>query len=398
MFESSAGEDDPIPWEAAPRHVLSTPKHIILYSLDVLRPAIKLLKYPLVVIVFLLLLATLLRGVSGVIKNAFSPVCYIPVIRSTHACQLINSLPEHGSSGGKVQQADYASLMNLEAKTFDQLVDNSAGSAGSLSLDLKKSEVACNDLINVVRHSDIKSKDLLAEMLVEFTNDANVAWDGLTVLSARFNGALDTIMAVNDYALRSVAEARAAEPNTLGERVNAMMPWSPPRKDVDLVVRETFQSAMDTLTIQLDRLMFFAATSSLDLNRLVERLKTLSRMVHDENRDVIKDKEEVLSELWTILGGNQHLIRRFDRNLKLLEGLTSGIKQSRDYVIAAVHILKGMSREMEDIRDRVAQPGLTQQIPPEVHMESIQMGLDRLKQNRLRARELDQEAIRRIKV
>jgi hypothetical protein len=65
--------------------------------------------------------------------------------------------------------------------------------------------------------------------------------------------------------------------------------------------------------------------------------------------------------------------------------------------VAALHTLQGMSHEMEDIRERVAAPDLAApQIAPEVHMKSIQMGLERLKESRVRAKELDQKATRRI--
>jgi hypothetical protein len=185
-------EADPIPWEEAPRHAVSTFKHTILYSLDVVRPAIKMMKYPLIIIVFLLLLAMLLNSVAGIFKTAFSPFCYIPGVNAMPACQWINAIPQPSMSSGKeLQRADYPALIDLEAKTFDQLVDDSMGVAGSLSLNLKKTEVACKDLIGLVKISDLTSKDLLAETLVEFTNDAKVTSEGLNRLSAKFNGALD---------------------------------------------------------------------------------------------------------------------------------------------------------------------------------------------------------------
>ncbi|KAH6909167.1 hypothetical protein BKA70DRAFT_1277683 [Coprinopsis sp. MPI-PUGE-AT-0042] len=396
-----APEEDPIPWEEAPRHAVWTLKHAVLYSLDVVRPAIKLMKYPLIVIVFLLLLATVLISVAGVFKSAFAPFCYIPGVNTMGACQWINYIPQaggHGTSTGKeLQRADYPALVDLEAKTFDQLVDDSMGVAGSLSLNLKKTEVACKDLISLVRISDLASKDVLAETLVEFTNDAKVTSEGLNRLSAKFNGALDHIMAVNDHALNRVAQARNSEPKTLGEQLNAMMPWSPPRKDVDLVVLETFEGAMDVLSSQLERLMVVAEASSHDLGKLEETLTTLQDIVQRENGTVVADKDELLQQLWTKLGGNRKGLRSFERHLKLLKELATYKKQAQAHVVAALHTLQGMSQEMEDIRERVAAPDLAApQIEPEVHMKSIQMGLERLKESRVRARELDRKATNKI--
>lgn len=393
--------EEEIPWEDAPRHAVSTLNATIVYALDVLRPALKLMKYPLILIVFLFLLATVLNGVADALKTAFSPFCFIPGVGNMAACRWINQPQDnydtHGGMTKEVQRADYPALIDLEAKTFDQLVDDSMGVAGSLSLNLKKTEVATKDLISLVKISDLASKDLLADTLVEFTNDAKVTSEGLNRLAAKFNGALDNIMAVNDFALHSVAKARKSEPQTLGEQINAVMPWAPPRKDVDAVVVETFKGAMDMLSTQLERLIVFAEASSRDLGKLEDTLTTLHEILQRENNTVAIDKDELLQQLWTKLGGNRKELKSFERHLKLLKELASYKKQAQAHVIAALHTLQGMSQEMDDIRERVAAPDLSApQIAPEVHMKSIQLGLERLKESRIRAKELDYQATRKI--
>jgi hypothetical protein len=206
-----------------------------------------------------------------------------------------------------------------------------------------------------------------------------------------------SIMSMNDFALHSVEKARNSEPHTLGEQINAMMPWSPPRKDVDAVVLETFKSSMDVLSTNLERLIVVAEASSHDLGKLEETLTNLYDIVQRENDTVVIDKDELLQQLWTKLGGNRKELRSFERHLKLLKELAQYKKQAQAHVVAALHTLQGMSHEMEDIRERVAAPDLAApQIAPEVHMKSIQMGLERLKESRVRAKELDQKATRRI--
>ena len=57
--------------------------------------------------------------------------------------------------------------------------------------------------------------------------------------------------------------------------------------------------------------------------------------------------------------------------------------------------LQAMSEDMEDIRERVTAPDLAgAKIPVEVHIQSIQVGLHRLRQGRGMAKTLEQDAVR----
>ena len=91
-----------------------------------------------------------------------------------------------------VQWADYPALVDLEQKTFDQLMEESVTSfGGALTLNLKKTEIAVSDLIELVKISDLAGKESLAESLKEFVKEAKVTGRGLSLLGVKFNGALD---------------------------------------------------------------------------------------------------------------------------------------------------------------------------------------------------------------
>ena len=61
----------------------------------------------------------------------------------------------------------------------------------TLSLDIKKTEMATKDLVTVVKSSDLRSKNLLADALVAFIGDARDTGRGLQTLNARINSAVD---------------------------------------------------------------------------------------------------------------------------------------------------------------------------------------------------------------
>ena len=81
-------------------------------------------------------------------------------------------------------------MMEIQSKAFDQLLDESAGGT-SLSLDIKKTEMATKDLITVVKSSDLRSKLPLAEALDSFVGDSKETGRGLQMLNARINSAVD---------------------------------------------------------------------------------------------------------------------------------------------------------------------------------------------------------------
>ena len=160
----------------------------VQYISSVLTHALGLLKKPLGFIVFLYLLAYLLGWTFVKIRFAFEPICWIPGISTTPFCRP-PQVPENVSAMPP-QRADYPRLVEIQSSSFEQLLDGSVGGP-ALSLDIKKAEMATRDLITLVKHSGLKSREHLAQSLTDFVLDAKKAGKGLAKLTARINGAVD---------------------------------------------------------------------------------------------------------------------------------------------------------------------------------------------------------------
>ena len=122
------------------------------------------------------------------------PMCSIPIVSPMIPfChwEVFTGPQTHTSAGRPVRWADYPRLIDLQTKTFDQLLDESVGSRG-LASEVKKAEIASNDLITLVRASDLKSRDQVAERLKRFVDDARGTGRGLHSLGAKINGAVDS--------------------------------------------------------------------------------------------------------------------------------------------------------------------------------------------------------------
>lgn len=153
------------------------------YLIGVLRTALMLSKYPLGFFLFLYLALFALGRVQSELRKVFAPVCWIPGIASTPMCYVPppSNVPK---------RAEFTKLSNLESSTFEKLLDNAAGGT-SLSLDIKKAEMATSDLIVLVAHSELKGRDTLAQHLRQFVDAAKMAGRRLSRLNSRVNGAVD---------------------------------------------------------------------------------------------------------------------------------------------------------------------------------------------------------------
>lgn len=154
---------------------------------------------------------------------------------------------------------------------------------------------------------------------------------------------------------------------------------------------------MNVLASEMQRLIIECEINLANLNKLEERLHTLHELFSRENSSISAEKSELLTELWTMLGGNKRKLRGYDDHLMLLQNMGEYRKQALAHVVAALQTLSQMSEDMDELRVRVAAPDLVgSRIPMEVHMKSIRSGLERLKAGRDRAKEKTEESMRMV--
>jgi len=202
------------------------------------------------------------------------------------------------------------------------------------------------------------------------------------------------ILAVNDYALHTI-EGAISNPQPRFS-LKALVPFTS-RRSTNEIITQTFTEAMDVLSTNMRRLVVEAEVSLANLDKLEERLSTLHELVSREDSSISSAKSDLLSELWTKVGGNRRALRGYDEHLVLLKNLGGYRKRALVHVATALQTLQAMSEDMEDLRERVAAPELVgSTIPVEVHMRSIKSGLERLQQGRMKAQEREQEAVRRV--
>lgn len=201
-------------------------------------------------------------------------------------------------------------------------------------------------------------------------------------------------MAINDYALRTIESAQV-KPQSLALQI--LWPFSSPAPRTQAAVVAAFRSSMDVHADEMRNLVLELEVSETNLNRLDTHLFLLHDLCTRENVALDAARDDLLAELWTFLGGNRGRLRGMDHNLALLRDLSEYRKRAAAHVAAAKQTLMAMSHDMEDLRGRVAAPDIVgDRIPIEVHMRSIQSGLERLKEDRIQARARENELMNRL--
>lgn len=347
---------------------------------------------------------------SQFLASMLKPICSIPGASLVPICSLqAQPQPSQGPQDRPPKWADYPRLVDMQATTLGQLLDQTAGGSG-LALEIKKAELATHDLTTLVRVSDLTSRELLADTLVGFVGDAKKTAEDLQRLGAKVGGAVDrhvsslsqasrdanivcSVMAMNDYALNKIDAAQNGQPSAV---MRVLWPFGS-ASGTQEVVRSTFEDAMAVMGDAMARVVVEAQLSLGHLQDLEQRLLTLHEIIAREDKAVEADKGELLAHLWTKLGGNKKKMKGFERHVQLLGGVRAYRKQALGHVVGTLQTLSGMQADMEELRARVASvPVGGERIPVEVHMRSIQKGLERMKEGRVRAKQLEEEAVKKV--
>ena len=160
---------------------------IIQYVWDVSSKAFHHSRYMLGVLLASWIIALITVQISSTLWGAVAPVCYLPLVSRSNLCEAWRTTV----SGKQVPRwADYPKMVDIQSKTFEQLMDESIGGS-ALSLEVKKAEMAITDLVSFVQLSKLKAKETLASSLLQFVLDAKKTGRGLQKLSSKIGGAVD---------------------------------------------------------------------------------------------------------------------------------------------------------------------------------------------------------------
>ena len=173
----------------------------VSYAFDVFKGSIEKMQKPLSWFLFLYMLAWVVSRMMPTIQTVCSPLSIFPGVSKSVLCSPVKPAPS----------VNFEKLVNIQGSTFEQ-VSESLGSS-KLSIDVLRAETATQDLSLLVRYSDLKSKDDIANMLRTISRDAKKTGRGLSKLYAEVVGAINecVVLFFSFWGLLNVMQGDGAE-------------------------------------------------------------------------------------------------------------------------------------------------------------------------------------------
>ena len=391
-----------VTFESAADDVVSFVQPMVRYFYEVLGRAFQKMKTPLSYIVaawLLLGLAMFLRNLFfSSLRSALSPVCRIPGTQFLHLpmCQP-TALAQY--SGEEPPPVQFDQLMNVQNK-FEAVMEEAAGGV-SLPLDMKRGETSIRDLRQVVKFSQLHSRNELVLEFDGFLETARIASYDLQKFNSHVGRGVDNILATARWTKRvldGIAERDASEGAIASFfKDTVFAPFQPVKFTEDTLLDQYIQHTR-IVEDEINRLVTEAQALLLVLQNLEDRLDVIHGISVRDNLHAQGSRTEVLGELWTMLGGNRAKLGKFDSQLRLLNQVNNYRQNAIAHVSGTMVRLQGMGSELEELRERVGGVELLGgkgAVPLSVHIENIELGVERLEKGRRGARELENEELKR---
>ncbi|KAK4891300.1 hypothetical protein LTR27_010103 [Elasticomyces elasticus] len=332
---------------------------------------------------------------TNTVNNALTPLCRIPGASFLHLpfCPSATTAEIQGP-------AEFDKLIQAQSQFEDVLASTQVGA--NLPMDMKRSEASIRDLKHVVQYSSLPSRNELVFEFTGFIETARQASADLSRFNARIGRAVDQILSTNRWTLSVIDGVSAEQANRgaigrwVGENLNVWAPFQPVSLSRDVVLdqylRHTSAVEEQILTLITEAQALLGILDNLD-----GRLDVIAAISTRDGMKVAGNKEELFAYLWTKLGGNRSSVSKLENQLTLLKEVTAYKRLAWAHVTTTIVKLQGIQATLEDLRERVAGPEvLGERVPLEVHIESINLGIERLERQRDEGRKAEMEGYGRI--
>ncbi|GAB7366539.1 hypothetical protein MBLNU230_g8527t1 [Neophaeotheca triangularis] len=331
------------------------------------------------------------------LNQALSPLCRIPGVSYLDLpfCPTASETSQLGSG-----PAEFDKLVQAQSAFEDVLQSTSHGV--NLPMDMKRSEASIRDLKHVVQYSTLPSRNELVFEFGGFIDTARQASHDLSKFNSRIGRAVDQILSTNRWTLNVIDGVQAADANRgsiarwASRNLNILAPFQPVLISRDILL-EQYLRHTTAIEDEISTLITEAQALLAVLDNLDNRLDVIASIATRDGVKALADKNELFEYLWTKLGGNKNSVERLNSQLSLLKDVGTYRTNAWNLISVTIVKLQAIRDQLEDLRERVALPEVVgDKVPLEVHVESINLGIERLEGQRERGRRLAEESYARV--
>lgn len=219
-----------------------------------------------------------------------------------------------------------------------------------------------------------------------FIETARRASYDLQKFNSHIGRSVDQVLSTTRWTIR-VLDDMSLHPPTTGALTRFLHPFrAHPREQTELALLNQYIAHAAAIESQLHALIEEALLLQMLLQNLDDRLEIIHSIVVRENVQITASRDDILDELWTLVGGNRRSLSKMDGQLDLLSQVNTYRMTAYAHVSATILKLQEISSGIEDLRERVSAPGNMGEgggvVPLEVHLESIRLGVERLEGSR----------------
>lgn len=347
------------------------------------------------------LLISTVQYSSGIMQNyiqtALTPICIVP--GSSYILPFCSSSTASNLPSYNGQYPDFEELTKVQS-TFEDVLEANKDSY-ALPATLKKGEMALRDLRSTVKYSRLPSRSELEVELSAFIETAGEASDHLAKYNAKIGYTMDQVISTNRWTLNTlegIAE-REVGARSISRALAYLNPFA----------LQTIQGSLDELIFE--QYVLHVSKMKDDIEALIQKsISLLGLLTNLENKlDVIaeiavrddllvsRDRDELLSLLWTKLGGNRSSKKAYAESLGLLRHVQDYRKSAMQHVSATLLKLREISAELENLREGVAAPEVVGygKVPLRYHIEVVGKSIERLRDSRGEAMAIERDTMMR---
>lgn len=242
------------------------------------------------------------------------------------------------------------------------------------------------------------------ELVLEFDGfieTARIVSYDLQKFNSHVGRAVDSVISTTRWTARVLdgIQDREAERGSISTFFNdkLLAPFQPV-KFTENVLLDQYIAHTRLVEEELFKLISEAQALLQVLTNLDDRLEIIHGISTRDGMHANAMREEVLGQLWSMVGGNRHKLKNMDRQLNLLGQVGIYRKNAMAHVSGTILKLQEIGAGLEDLRERVGAPELLRDrldVPLSVHIENIRLGVERLEQGRLEARKVEDEHVRK---
>ncbi|KAF4975864.1 hypothetical protein FZEAL_7405 [Fusarium zealandicum] len=342
------------------------------------------------------------------IAASLSPLCRLPgaSLLNLPFCPSLDTIVPPDTSA----PVEFDDLMSVQSQ-FEHVLEKSADGV-SLPFQMKRSETAIRDLRSLVRHSDLQARD---ELLLEFdgyVDTARQTASDLQKFNTHVGSAVDAVISINRWTSRYIDTlAPDAQDDSSLSSSSPVISWASwlfhpfqPTPENVFNERVLLDKYIEHTALVGDRISTLILEAQAVL-RLLTKAEDHLALIYDissrSSADAASRRENVLWNIWTIVGANSHQLSSLSRQLNLLRQVDAQRSSAVAQVSALILELESIQAGLGDLRDRVAEPELLRNgvggvpsIPLSVHIETIDRGVERLEDARKRIRDAENDRVR----